>query len=73
MAMGRRNKRVRQEQLWTPTAELPVSAGHPFYERLNRLLDEEKFDEFVEILCAPLFTQRRWDARDWLRESTFGY
>ena len=58
MAMGRRNKRVRQEQLWTPTAELPVSAGHPFYERLNRLLDEKKFDEFVEILCAPFYAAK---------------
>ena len=58
MAMGRRNKRVRQEQLWTPTAELPVSAGHPFYERLNRLLDEKKFDEFVESLCAPFYAAK---------------
>src|SRR5580765_365007 len=58
MAMGRRNKRVRQEQLWTPTAELPVSAGHPFYERLNRLLDEEKFDEFVETVCAAFYAAK---------------
>ena len=43
---------MRQEQLWTPTAELPVSAGHPFYERLNHVLDERKFDEFVESMCA---------------------
>src|SRR3982750_1128795 len=55
MAMGRRKKLVRQEQLWTPTAELPVSAGHPFYERLNRLLEEKKFDEFVETLCAAFY------------------
>jgi transposase len=58
MAMGRRKKRVRQEQLWVPTAELPVSAGHPFYERLNRLLDEKKFDEFVETLCAPFYAAK---------------
>lgn len=58
MAMGRRKRRVRQEQLWTPTAELPVSAGHPFYERLNRLLDETKFDEFAESLCAPFYASK---------------
>ena len=58
MAMGRRKKRVRQEQLWTPTAELPVSAGHPFYERLNRLLDEKKFDEFVETVCAGFYAAK---------------
>jgi len=45
MAMGRRKKRVRQEELWTPTGALPVNAGHPFYQRLNQILDEKKFDE----------------------------
>ena len=58
MAMGRRRKRVRQEQLWTPTAELPISAGHPFYERVNRLLDEKNFDEYVENLCAPFYAAK---------------
>jgi transposase len=53
--MGRRRARVRQEQLWTPTASLPVSASHPFYERLNQVLDEKTFDEFVEALCAPFY------------------
>lgn len=55
--MGRRRARVRQEQLWTPTASLPVSASHPFYERLNRVLDEKSFDEFVEALCAPFYAE----------------
>src|SRR3982750_2110272 len=53
--MGRRKKVVRQEQVGPPPAELPLSAGPPFYERLNRLLDEKKFDEFVETLCAPFY------------------
>ncbi|MCX6910901.1 MAG: transposase [Verrucomicrobia bacterium] len=48
---------MRQEQLWTPTASLPVSASHPFYERLNRVLDEKNFDEFVESLCAPFYAE----------------
>jgi transposase len=34
-----------------------VSAGHPFYERLNRVLDEKHFDEFVESLCAPFYAE----------------
>ena len=55
MAMGRRKKRVRQEGLWTPTAALPVSASHPFYERLNQILDEKKFDEYVEVICEPFY------------------
>jgi transposase len=57
MAMGRRRTRVRQEQLWTPTASLPVSASHPFYERLNRVLDEKKFDDFAEGLCERFYAE----------------
>ena len=66
MAMGRRRKRVRQEGLWTPTAALPVSASHPFYQRLNQILDEKKFDEFVEAICAD-FMQAKWVGRGWLQ------
>jgi transposase len=55
MAMGRRRKRVRQEGLWTPTAALPVSASHPFYQRLNQILDEKKFDEYVETICEAFY------------------
>jgi len=31
------------------------SPGHPFYERLSRLLDEEGFDAFVERECARFY------------------
>jgi transposase len=55
MAMGRRKKRERQEGLWTPTAALPVGASHPFYQRLNQILDEKKFDEYVETLCTDFY------------------
>ena len=55
MAMGRRKKRVRQEGLWTPTAALPVCASHPFYQRLNQILDEKKFDEYVETICEDFY------------------
>ena len=36
MAMGKRRRRGRQQSMWVATADLPQSAGHPFYERLNR-------------------------------------
>ena len=55
MAMGTRQKRQRQEELWVATATLARPASHPFYERLNRLLDEFGFDEFVEQLCQPFY------------------
>ena len=40
--------------MWVPTADLPKSAGHPFYERLNRVLDDAGFDAFVEQ-CASFY------------------
>src|SRR6202046_3076228 len=55
MAMGRRKKRVRQEGVWTPNAALPVGASHPFYQRLNQILDEKKFDEYVETICEGFY------------------
>jgi transposase len=57
MAMGRRRTRVRQHGLWTPTASLPVSVSHPFYERLNRILDRHQFDEFVEAACESFYAE----------------
>ena len=54
MAMGKR-KRRQQEDLWVATSQLPRIAGHPFYEGLNRLLDEYGFDDFVEGLCAKFY------------------
>src|ERR1700682_5702337 len=55
MAMGRQKKRVRQEGLWIPAPVLPVGASHPFYQRLNQILDEKKFDEYVEGICEQFY------------------
>ena len=53
MALG---KRKQEEQLaWVATTDLPTSPGHPFYQKLNRLLGEAKFDEYVEGLCRPYY------------------
>ena len=41
--------------MWVPTADLPQSAGHPFYERLNRVFDDERFDAFAEAHCASCY------------------
>lgn len=58
MAMGTRQHRERPEALWVATADLPTSAGHPFYQRLNELLDEHGFDAFVEEECAPFYAPK---------------
>jgi transposase len=55
MAMGKRRKRARQATMWVAATDLPKSAGHPFYERLNRVLDDADFDAFVEAQCAPFY------------------
>jgi transposase len=53
MAMGTRQSE--QGLLWVATAELPKSPGHPFYTRLNALLDAGAFDGFVEGQCAKFY------------------
>lgn len=55
MAMGTRRRRQRQQELWVPTASLARPASHPFYERLNSLLDSSAFDEFVEGICKRFY------------------
>ena len=34
---------------------MPVTGGHPFYQRLNQVLDTHAFDAFVEAQCAPFY------------------
>ena len=51
--MGRVRDDGSQQSMWVATADLPQSAGHPLYERLNRILEAAGFDAFVEGLCAP--------------------
>ena len=55
MAMGRRRDRTRTPGLWIATNELPATGGHPFYQRLNQVLETHGFDEFVEAQCAPFY------------------
>jgi transposase len=56
MALGRRNEE-RQEEFWVATQQLPTSPGHVFYEKLNGLLAEAKFDEWAEALCEPYYAK----------------
>jgi transposase len=58
MAMGRREDQQKQEPLWIAHTELASSPGHPFYEKLNELLDGERFDPFVEALSAKFYAKK---------------
>jgi len=53
MAMGTREDE--QVSLWIAASELPTSPGHPFYTRLNALLDADDFDRFVEGQCRAFY------------------
>ena len=53
MAMGTRT--TEQPALWIAASDLPMSPGHPFYVRLNAILDAAQFDRFVEAQCAQFY------------------
>lgn len=59
MAMGTRQGRERTQDLWISVSELPKPASHPFYERLNQILDEHDFDSFVEDRCRSFYATER--------------
>lgn len=53
MALGKR--KTEQQGLWIATTDLPKSPGHPFYRKLNHLLAEAKFDDWLEKLCQSYY------------------
>lgn len=53
MAIGKR--KPKQQMIWVPQHQIAGGGKHPFYPRLNRLLDKDGFDTWVEDLCAPCF------------------
>ena len=58
MAMGKRPVARQASPLWVETADLPTSDGHPFFARLNRVLEDCGFDAFVEGLCSAFYAAR---------------
>src|ERR1700740_1839450 len=58
VAMSKRSGGEKQEDIRIPHTELAVAPGHPFYKRLNELLEGAGFDELVEGLCARFYHAR---------------
>jgi len=50
-------RQTKQSVLWVATNDLPTSPGHPFYTRLNALLDAAGFDGFVEGQCRRFYAK----------------
>ena len=53
--MGKRQRHAKQGAMWVATHDLPRSAAHPFYARLNQILDQHDFDGYVEGLCERFY------------------
>jgi transposase len=55
MGMGRKKDREKQEDLWVAFSEIVTTPGHVFYERLNGVLNAEKFDQRIEVICRKYY------------------
>lgn len=55
MALGKR--KPKQDELFIPAAKVASGPGHPFYSKLNQVLAEAGFDEFLEKLCARYYKE----------------
>ena len=55
--MGRKRGREGQEALFY-ASEQAEAPGHPFYEQLNRVLEEAGFDEHCEHECAKFYHRK---------------
>ena len=53
--MGKRRQHAKQATMWVAAQDLPRTAGHPFYARLNHILDKHDFDEYVKELCERFY------------------
>src|SRR4051794_2201000 len=56
MSLGRRSRQA-QEAMWIEAASLRTSGGHPFYERLNKILDAGGFDAFAGNACKSFYSK----------------
>ena len=55
--MGTKQGQEKQEELYY-ASERAEAPGHPFYEQLNRVLEQAKFDGFCEQRCRKFYHTR---------------
>ena len=62
MAMSKRSGGEKQEDIWIAHTELAVAPGHPFYKRLNELLEGAGVQRGARRNdCVPVSITRDWD------------
>lgn len=44
--------------MWIETSQLQVRGSHPFYCKLNEILDKAKFDFYVERICRKYYAKK---------------
>src|SRR5436305_522626 len=55
MAMGTRKRRERQQELWIASNAVVETPANVFYDRVNEILDEHRFDQKVEAICRKFY------------------
>src|SRR5207237_991184 len=53
----RAEQRQAQEEVWSAHTAWPRTVARPLYQRLNQLLEERGFDEFVEGQCERFYAE----------------
>ena len=56
MALGK--KKAVQNCLWIETTQLQAHTQHPFYSRVNEILEKAKFDRYAERICRKYYAER---------------
>ena len=56
--MGLGHQGEHQGKLFLAFDEIPRSRGHAFYDRLQHILRQFRFDAFVEKLCQPYYADK---------------
>ena len=57
MSMKRCSEGGRQGDLWIAADRITAGPGHPFYKRLNEILQTAGFDRFVEDQCEGFYAE----------------
>ena len=56
MALGK--KKAKQIPFWVETTQLQAHTQHPFYSRVNEILEKAKFDRYAERICRKYYAER---------------
>lgn len=57
MAMGEGSSDSAQSEFWIETQNLAKVPGHPFYQRLNKILKERGFNAFASGACEKFYKE----------------